>query len=91
MKSISLLGSTGSIGKNVLNVVRSFPDRFRVVGLSAGRNITELAAQIEEFQPACISVADQALASQLIAMLPEEYRKRIFWGDEGNQKVATVP
>jgi 1-deoxy-D-xylulose-5-phosphate reductoisomerase len=91
MKSISLLGSTGSIGKNVLNVVRSFPDRFRVVGLSAGRNITELAAQVQEFQPECISVADQSLAAQLIAMLPEEYRGKIFWGEEGNQKVATVP
>ncbi|MCI5142936.1 MAG: 1-deoxy-D-xylulose-5-phosphate reductoisomerase, partial [Candidatus Electrothrix sp. ATG1] len=91
MKSISLLGSTGSIGKNVLNVVRSFPDRFRVVGLSAGRNIEELAAQVQEFQPECISVADQALAAQLIALLPEEYRDSIFWGDEGNQRVAVVP
>ncbi|RWX52179.1 1-deoxy-D-xylulose 5-phosphate reductoisomerase [Candidatus Electrothrix marina] len=91
MKSISLLGSTGSIGKNVLNVVRSFPDRFRVVGLSAGRNITELAVQVQEFQPECISVADQSLAAQLIAMLPEEYREKVFWGEEGNRKVATVP
>ncbi|MCI5126122.1 MAG: 1-deoxy-D-xylulose-5-phosphate reductoisomerase, partial [Candidatus Electrothrix sp. AR5] len=86
-----LLGSTGSIGKNVLNVVRSFPDRFQIVGLSAGRNIAELAAQVQEFQPACISVADQALALQLVAMLPEEYREKVFWGEEGNQKVATVP
>jgi 1-deoxy-D-xylulose-5-phosphate reductoisomerase len=91
MKSISLLGSTGSIGKNVLNVVRSFSDRFRIVGLSAGRNIEELAAQVQEFQPECVSVADQDLASQLTALLPVEYQERIFWGDEGNQKVATVP
>ncbi|MCI5162324.1 MAG: 1-deoxy-D-xylulose-5-phosphate reductoisomerase [Candidatus Electrothrix sp. AX5] len=90
-KSLSLLGSTGSIGKNVLNVVRSFPDRFRIVGLSAGRNIAELADQVQEFQPECISVADQALASQLITLLPEEYRGKVFWGEEGNQKVATVP
>ncbi|MGB5686937.1 MAG: 1-deoxy-D-xylulose-5-phosphate reductoisomerase [Candidatus Electrothrix sp.] len=91
MKSISLLGSTGSIGTNVLNVVRSFPGRFHIVGLSAGRNIAELAGQVQEFQPECISVADQALAEQLIAMLSEEYREKIFWGEEGNQKVATVP
>lgn len=90
-KSLSLLGSTGSIGKNVLNVVRSFPDRFRIVGLSAGRNIAELAAQVREFQPDCISVADQDLASQLITLLPEEYREKVFWGEEGNKKVATVP
>lgn len=78
MKFLSLLGSTGSIGKNVLNVVRSFPDRFQVVGLSAGRNIEELAAQVREFQPECISVADQTLASQLITMLPETYQDRVF-------------
>jgi 1-deoxy-D-xylulose-5-phosphate reductoisomerase len=90
-KSLSLLGSTGSIGKNVLNVVRSFPDRFHIVGLSAGRNIAELAAQVREFQPDCISVADQDLASQLITLLPEEYREKVFWGEEGNKKVATVP
>ncbi|MCI5122135.1 MAG: 1-deoxy-D-xylulose-5-phosphate reductoisomerase, partial [Candidatus Electrothrix sp. AUS4] len=91
MKSLSLLGSTGSIGKNVLNVVRSFPDRFRIVGLSAGRNLEELAAQVQEFQPECISVADQALAARLRAMLPEEYEEKVFWGEEGNTKVATVP
>ncbi|WPD21934.1 MAG: 1-deoxy-D-xylulose-5-phosphate reductoisomerase [Candidatus Electrothrix scaldis] len=91
MKSLALLGSTGSIGKNVLNVVRSFPDRFRIVGLSAGRSLEELAAQVQEFQPECISVADQGLATRLRAMLPEEYQEKIFWGDEGNKKVATVP
>ena len=91
MKSLSLLGSTGSIGKNVLKVVRSFSNRFRIVGLSAGRNIEELAAQVQEFQPECISVANQELASQLTALLPAKYQERIFWGDEGNQKVATVP
>jgi 1-deoxy-D-xylulose-5-phosphate reductoisomerase len=91
LKSLALLGSTGSIGKNVLNVVRSFPDRFRVVGLSAGRNIEELAAQVREFQPECVSVADQDLAAQLQALLPDEYQEKVFWGDKGNKEVATVP
>ncbi|XOF33492.1 MAG: 1-deoxy-D-xylulose-5-phosphate reductoisomerase [Candidatus Electrothrix sp. YB6] len=91
MKAISLLGSTGSIGKNVLNVVRSFPDRFRVVGLSAGTNIRELAEQVLEFQPECISVAGESTAAQLAELLPAGYRKKIFWGDAGNRKVATVP
>ncbi|MCI5116836.1 MAG: 1-deoxy-D-xylulose-5-phosphate reductoisomerase [Candidatus Electrothrix sp. LOE1_4_5] len=90
-KSLSLLGSTGSIGKNVLNVVRSFPDRFQILGLSAGRNIKELAAQVQEFQPACISVADQEGAAQLTALLPAQYRDKIFWGDKGNEQVATIP
>ncbi|CAK8711828.1 1-deoxy-D-xylulose 5-phosphate reductoisomerase [Candidatus Electrothrix gigas] len=91
LKSLSLLGSTGSIGKNVLNVVRSFPDRFQILGLSAGRNIKELAAQVQEFQPACISVADQEGAAQLTALLPAQYKDKIFWGDKGNEQVATIP
>jgi 1-deoxy-D-xylulose-5-phosphate reductoisomerase len=91
MKSLSLLGSTGSIGKNVLNVVRSFPDRFRIVGLSAGSNIKELAAQVLEFQPECVSVAEESTAARLAEMLPTAYQGKIFWGDAGNEKVATVP
>jgi 1-deoxy-D-xylulose-5-phosphate reductoisomerase len=91
MKLLSLLGSTGSIGKNVLNVVRAFPDRFRIVGLAAGRNVTELAAQVLEFQPECVSVADDAAAEKLTELLPAVWRKKIFWGEEGGSKVATVP
>jgi 1-deoxy-D-xylulose-5-phosphate reductoisomerase len=72
-------------------VVRSFPDRFRVVGLSAGSNIRELAEQVFEFQPECISVAKEEAAAQLTGQLPAGYRKKVFWGDEGNRKVATVP
>ncbi len=91
MKRLSLLGSTGSIGKNVLNVVRAFPDRFRIVGLAAGRNVTELAKQVLEFQPECVSVADEQAAAQLAELLPALWQKKIFWGEEGSSNVATVP
>jgi 1-deoxy-D-xylulose-5-phosphate reductoisomerase len=91
MKTLALLGSTGSIGKNVLNVVRAFPDRFRIVGLAAGKNIAELAAQVLEFQPECISVADEKTAARLAELLPASWRQKIAWGDEGNIQVATVP
>ena len=90
MKTLSLLGSTGSIGKNVLSVVRMFPDRFRIVGLSAGKNIKELAAQVLEFEPECISVADESSVALLADMLPFKYRQMIFWGSNGNRTVATV-
>ena len=49
MKKISLLGSTGSIGQNSLEVIRRNPERFGIVALAAGRNILELKKQIEEF------------------------------------------
>lgn len=90
MKTLSLLGSTGSIGKNVLDVVRTFPDRFRIAGLSAGKNFTELAGQVLEFEPECISVADESSVAPLADLLPAHYTDKIFWGEDGNRKVATL-
>ncbi len=51
MKNLAILGSTGSIGQQTLDIVRSFPGRFRVVGLAGGKNTDLLAEQISEFQP----------------------------------------
>ena len=90
MKSISLLGSTGSIGRNVLAVIRQFPNRYRVVALAAGKNIVELKNQAVEFNPQCISVASEELADKLRAELPVEFKDRICWGLEGNRRVATI-
>ena len=55
-KRIAILGATGSIGRQTLDIVRAFPGRFTVVGLGAGKNIELLAQQIEEFQPGMISI-----------------------------------
>ena len=59
MKAISILGSTGSIGSSTLAVIRAFPDRFRVVGLSAGSNVEKLAEQISLFKPKIVSVGSR--------------------------------
>ena len=56
MKNLSLLGSTGSIGINVLNIVRQFPDRFQILGLAAGGNVKLLSDQVLEFKPKLIGV-----------------------------------
>ncbi len=90
VKNISLLGSTGSIGRNVLAVVRRFSDRFRITGLAAGRNIEELARQVREFEPEIVSVAEEKLVAPLVGLLPSRYAGRIFWGEEGNRRVATM-
>ncbi len=90
-KNISLLGSTGSIGRNVLEVVRQHPGRFKVVGLAAGRNIELLKEQIEEFAPELVSVGDPALAGELIQSLPSAWSDRILSGQVGNERVATIP
>ena len=55
VKRLAVLGSTGSIGQQTLDVVRALPERFRVVGLAAGENIDLLAEQVAEFQPEVVS------------------------------------
>lgn len=90
MKHIALLGSTGSIGRNTLAVIRQFSDRFAVSALAAGSNIDLLAEQVHEFKPSCISVAHESLVAPLADQLEPRYRKRIFFGEAGNKRVATV-
>ncbi len=68
MKGLAILGSTGSIGRQTLDVVRAFPDRFAVVALSAGRNLSLLAEQAREFGVPVAS--SEASADELAAALP---------------------
>jgi len=90
-KKIVILGSTGSIGRNVLRVAAQFPDRFEVVGLTGGWNTGLLKEQVHAFNPGLISVADDQAASQLADMLPPVYKNRIVAGQEGNKLVASLP
>ncbi|MEC4986358.1 MAG: 1-deoxy-D-xylulose-5-phosphate reductoisomerase [Oscillatoria sp. PMC 1068.18] len=65
MKPISLLGSTGSIGTQTLDIVKQYPDKFRIVGLATGRNAKMLAEQIEEFQPEIVAICDEEKLPEL--------------------------
>ncbi len=65
MKLISILGSTGSIGTQTLDIVRENPQGFKVVGLAAGNNITLLAGQIKEFKPEIVAICDRNKLPQL--------------------------
>jgi 1-deoxy-D-xylulose-5-phosphate reductoisomerase len=69
MKKVLILGSTGSIGVNTLNVIRQFPDRFSVAALTVNTRIDLLEPQIHEFKPPVVVVKDEKLA--------EELRKRL--------------
>lgn len=91
VKNISLLGSTGSIGTNVLEVVRMYPGRFHIHGLAAGKNISFLRKQIEAFNPQIVSIADENLAGDLIQSLPAGWGDRIVTGPDGIIRVATLP
>ena len=88
MKRLAILGSTGSIGRNVLDVVRQFPERFQIVGLAAGRNLPLLAEQIRYFRPAVVSVQDRELAGELSRMLASDNHVRVVPGIAGAQEVA---
>jgi 1-deoxy-D-xylulose-5-phosphate reductoisomerase len=90
-KKIAILGSTGSIGRNVLKVIAGFPHYFTVVGLSAGWNIELLREQIETFSPRMVSVADEETAKKLKQLLPAGCGSEIVWDDQGNQQVASLP
>ncbi|MCG6910985.1 MAG: 1-deoxy-D-xylulose-5-phosphate reductoisomerase [Deltaproteobacteria bacterium] len=91
MKNISILGSTGSIGTNALDVVAGFPDRFQVKALTAKSNIALLAEQIKKFSPAVAVVYDEEGAQRLEDMLPEDTAVGIHYGDEGYRIAATLP
>ena len=92
MKQLSILGSTGSIGRQCLSVVESLPERFVVVALAAGANLEELARQIERHGPEVVSVGDAQKADELarrlrakgISPLPA-----IHHGREGMRAVGT--
>jgi len=68
--TVSLVGSTGSIGTQTLDVVRAQPDRFKVVALGAARSIETLAAQAVEFRPDVVALADEDRAPALKDLLP---------------------
>jgi len=94
-RSISILGSTGSIGQNALRIIDDNPGRFRIVGLAAGKNLKLLSRQIIKYSPAYVSVSQEADAVKLEKMLEKktglDYRPEISWGIDGNIRVATIP
>jgi 1-deoxy-D-xylulose-5-phosphate reductoisomerase len=89
MKKITVLGSTGSIGGNALDVIEKNPRLFRVVALAAGKNIKLLQKQIEKFRPQIVAVADAANAGELRKQLSSKIRIRIVAGTEGLKEAAS--
>ena len=65
MKAISVLGSTGSIGTQTLQIAEEFPDQFKIVALTAGKNLDLVTKQIETHQPEVVSLADESLLPEL--------------------------
>ena len=90
MKNIAILGSTGSIGTQTLEVVREHPDELKVSALAAGSNKDLLKKQIEEFKPTLVSLADEGKALELKNELKGS-GVEVLSGMDGLKAVAACP
>jgi 1-deoxy-D-xylulose-5-phosphate reductoisomerase len=81
MQRLTVLGSTGSIGRNTLDVVRNNRDRYEVFALIAGRNVDELAAQVVEFRPKLAVISDVGLLPDLARKLADSGLNKREWPD----------
>ena len=90
MKTLVVLGSTGSIGVQTLEIISMFPDRYEVASLAAGRNVELLADQVRMFRPGLVSVGDDESAKKLRSLLGERLDLSIVVGASGLLDVATV-
>jgi 1-deoxy-D-xylulose-5-phosphate reductoisomerase len=87
VKRLAVLGATGSVGGQALEVAAAFPERFRVVALAAGRRVDRLAEQVRLFRPELVAVADAEAAEALRARLGAE-APALAWGEPGLAAVA---
>jgi 1-deoxy-D-xylulose-5-phosphate reductoisomerase len=90
MKNIVILGCTGSIGRQTLDVIRSLPDRFKVTGLAAGKNWRLLDDQIKEFQPQAAVLSGQSELSLLRREMGPAKMPELGWGREGMEALASM-
>ncbi|MBD0335948.1 MAG: 1-deoxy-D-xylulose-5-phosphate reductoisomerase [Cyanobacteria bacterium Co-bin13] len=89
MKAITLLGSTGSIGTQTLDIVQQHPDKFRLVGIAAGNNVELLAQQVRQFRPEIVAICNEAKVGELRAAIADlDPQPIILAGDEGIVEVA---
>ena len=86
MKSISILGSTGSIGTQTLDIARNNPNEFKLAGLTTNKNIDLLKKQIIEFEPEAVAVMDEEKAD----LLKEDADINVYSGIGGIIKIATL-
>lgn len=90
MKRLAILGSTGSVGRQVLDVIARFPHFYQVVGLAAGHNLELLARQARTFEVSCLCVAEEQGACLLVQML-KGHKAEVMFGQQGLVRLATMP
>ena len=87
-RRITVLGSTGSIGTQGLEVVQNHMDKFEIVGLSAGKNVELLAQQVNKFRPKKVSVVDENSASKLKNLI-DSSQTQIIAGEDSSAEIAS--
>ncbi len=87
-RHLSILGATGSIGRNALDVVRCQPGFFIIQALAAGKNIDLLARQAREFRPPVLAISDAENVDALRLLLPADYQPEIVCGQTGFKQIA---
>ncbi|TVP65330.1 MAG: 1-deoxy-D-xylulose-5-phosphate reductoisomerase [Leptolyngbya sp. LCM1.Bin17] len=89
MKAITLLGSTGSIGTQTLDILEHYPDQFRLVGIAAGNNVELLARQVRQFKPEIVAICNPDKVAELQAALADlDPQPQILAGHDGIVEVA---
>ena len=89
MRTIAVLGSTGSIGVSTLDLVRRFPERFKVHGLVAGQNLKRLASQVKEFSPRFVAIKNEEDVARLRKLVGGN-RVEVLFGQRGAAAVSTA-
>ena len=89
IQNITVLGATGSIGQNTLDVIRRHPDKYRAFALTASRSVEQMVKDIAEFQPRYAVMADIQAAQQLDAQLPDDCTTDILAGVDALSVVAS--
>jgi 1-deoxy-D-xylulose-5-phosphate reductoisomerase len=93
LRHLAILGSTGSIGQSTLRIVESYPDRFTVVSLAAGRNLDTVFEQCQRWRPRVVSLAEESLAETLRQRLRAAgiTNIEVVYGSAGTVHAATLP
>lgn len=87
MKNVSILGSTGSIGRNTLDVIRGLPEDYKVISLSANRNVELLIHQIREFKPKYVSIGTEEGLVKLSSMFP---KIKVYFANDGLKNIGEL-
>ncbi len=89
-KNISILGSTGSIGKNTLAVINNFPTQFNIIALSANTNIDLLYQQWKEFKPEYLVIGDYIKYKEFIDNTKTDNKTKVLYGEDGLIQISTL-